>query len=342
MDAAINPLLDAIADPAGATLVRVVSLNGFGLRDASDGAVVRELAGEARVLGSILGGLADDDIKAAARATTGPNGVADAGRRRIRATVTDRAADAVGMVCGGAAFLLLTPVADLPDGVDDRLRQAEPLAFVTAADGSSSELVVTRRETTGSLGSAHSEIEGEAIEAARKLLASGSSSSSEAAIGGQKLLISTIVPATRLRIVGSGPMADAIAAQGELLGWTATVDEDVTHGVEFLADAGPADGLAVLSHDPTVDVPLLSAALKSAIGYIGGMGSRGTQERRRTALVESGFTVGELDRIHGPIGLDLGSRNPAETAVAIVAEFLATRSGRSPGRLSEGSGPING
>ena len=123
---------------------------------------------------------------------------------------------------------------------------------------------------------------------------------------------------------------------------TLLIDEGVEAGVAFVNGAGPADALVVLSHDAAIDVPLLDAALWSSIGYVGGMGSRGTQTRRRNALIEAGHSEQELLRIHGPIGLDLGSRTPAETAVAIVAEYLANRSGRAPGRLTDADGPING
>lgn len=326
MDAAVTPLLDALdADPS-ATLVRITSLRGFGLREASDGAVV---TGN-EIVGSILGGLADTAIlRAAAK---------NSGRHTVRATITDRAADDAGMVCGGSAQLLFSPVADLPDGFADLLSSAQPLALVTRSDGSGPDAVVTKRDVLGDLGP-----EAEALtDLARAQIATGATAANEHQQGTDTFVISTIIPTTRCLIVGSGPMAGAIRAQGELLGWEVTIDESVALATDFLAVAGPADVLAVLSHDASVDVPILDAALASPVGYIGGMGSRGTQTRRRTSLLDAGHPAEALERIHGPIGLDLGSRTPAETSVAIVAEFLANRSGRAPGRLTDGAGPING
>lgn len=333
MDAAVTPLLDALDDgrdraasEAPALLARVVSLRGFGLRDAGDGAVIVDGA----VRGSILGGLTDDALLAEARAGDG--------RRAFRTTITDRAADAAGMVCGGVATLLLTPVSDLPRELVEVLRSAQPVALAARSDGSGGDLVVTGRERFGSLGPDTDA----AIDAARNELDGGATSTTEHELPNGSIVVSTVVPRTRCMVVGSGPMAEAIKAQGELLGWRVTIDESVELATDFLESAGPADAIAVLSHDPSVDVPLLDAALRSSIGYIGGMGSRGTQTRRRTSLGERGHDETTLGRIHGPIGLDLGARTPAETSVSIVAEYLAHRSGRTPGRLSDGAGPING
>lgn len=340
MDAAVNPILDAVdrrADTTGAAstdhvLVRVISLNGFGLRDAGDGAVISRSDGS--IAGSMLGGLADPELSRAV--------IDDGSRRPLRVTVTDREADAAGMVCGGAAHLLLSPVADLPSSVGPLLRQAQPLALVARADGVGTDLVVTRKEHDGSIDDVVDPHLDEAVAAARAQLSTGSTATSTVEVAGVTLVVSSIVPATRLLIVGSGPMAEAIAAQGRLMGWSADIDESVDAGVAFVRDAGPADAVAVLSHDADVDVPVLDAALRSSIGYIGGMGSRGTQSRRRRQLIERGHGDADVDRIHGPIGLDLGSRTPAETAVAIAAEFLANRSGRRPGSLKEATGSING
>ncbi len=326
MDAAVTPLLEALDANHRATLVRITSLRGFGLRDAGDGAVITN----GKLAGSILGGLADATILAAADAARD--------RQTVRATITDRAADEAGMVCGGSAQVLLSPISDLPTQLADLLRSAQPLAIVAASDGSGSDVIVTKREVFGDLGSDSDAI----TELARAQIAAGATSTSEHDLPTGTFAVATIIPTTRCLIVGSGPMANAIAAQGQLMGWEVTIDESVALATDFLTTAGPADAIAILSHDAAVDVPILDAALHSPIGYIGGMGSRGTQTRRRTSLLEAGHAETALERIHGPIGLDLGGRTPAETSVAIAAEFLANRSGRTPGRLTDADGPING
>ncbi len=332
MDSAVVPLLEALSNQVEGHLVRVISLKGFGLRDAGDGAV--SIAGV--IEGRILGGMADGAI---AEHTANP------GRISFRANVTDADADAAGMVCGGSARLLASPLSDLPAELLDLLAQAKPVAFVSAADGASGDLIVTNKTVAGSLGEGVLHLDApvtqEAIEAARALLHDGHSQTATIDVEDVELVISTLVPATRAVVVGSGPMADAIAAQGALMGWTVTIDESVANGTAFCAGAGPADAIIILSHDREVDIPLLSAALDSPIGYIGAMGSRGTQSARRNRLGADGYSEGQLRRVHGPVGLDLGSRTPAETAVAIAAEFLANRAGGVAGSLSASEGPIN-
>jgi xanthine dehydrogenase accessory factor len=79
-----------------------------------------------------------------------------------------------------------------------------------------------------------------------------------------------------------------------------------------------------LTHDPKIDDPALAAALRSQCFYIGALGSRKTHERRRQRLIALGFTEADLARIHAPIGLDIGAVSPAEIAVSILAELVAT------------------
>lgn len=86
--------------------------------------------------------------------------------------------------------------------------------------------------------------------------------------------------------------------------------------------------VAVLTHDPKFDEPALRLALRSPARYVGAIGSRKTQAARRERLRTEGFTDAELARLHGPIGLDLGGRAPAEIALAIIAEITAVRYGR--------------
>jgi xanthine dehydrogenase accessory factor len=93
--------------------------------------------------------------------------------------------------------------------------------------------------------------------------------------------------------------------------------------------------VCVLSHDPKFDEPALKAALRSPAAYIGAIGSKKTQGARREWLRSEGFTEEEIARVHGPIGLDLGGRQPAETALAILAQMTAVRYG---GTAAQGSG----
>jgi len=98
--------------------------------------------------------------------------------------------------------------------------------------------------------------------------------------------------------------------------------------------------VVVLSHDDKFDVPALRVALRTDAFYVGAIGSRRTQAKRRERLLEEGLTDAELARIYGPSGLDLGADTPAETAISILSEALAVRAGRlgtplqmAPGRI---------
>jgi xanthine dehydrogenase accessory factor len=98
--------------------------------------------------------------------------------------------------------------------------------------------------------------------------------------------------------------------------------------------------VVVLTHDPRFDEPALGPALRSDAPYIGALGSRRAQATRRERLLNAGYTDDEISRIRGPLGLDIGAVTPAETAVSILAEILAVRSGREGGPLSLKSGRI--
>jgi xanthine dehydrogenase accessory factor len=94
-------------------------------------------------------------------------------------------------------------------------------------------------------------------------------------------------------------------------------------------DVGPNDAVAILSHDPKFDEPAIVEAVRRGCRYVGAVGSRKTQADRRLRLAESGLTAAEIASVRGPIGLDLGGKDPAETALAIMAEIVAARRGGS-------------
>src|SRR5579884_1978437 len=112
---------------------------------------------------------------------------------------------------------------------------------------------------------------------------------------------------------------------------------------EALAHVRPDVDTAVLvlAHDDKFDLPLLEAALRSDAFYVGALGSRRNQERRRGLLLGRGVDEDDLDRIAGPAGLDIGADSPAETALSMLAEILAVRAGRAGGRLKQSAHRIH-
>ncbi len=104
---------------------------------------------------------------------------------------------------------------------------------------------------------------------------------------------------------------------------------------------GPSDAVCVLTHDEKFDIPALVEVLRTDAGYIGAMGSRRTNEKRRARLEAEGVGADQIDRLMAPIGIDIGARSPEETAIAICAEIIATRSATPVPSLRDSSGPIH-
>lgn len=176
---------------------------------------------------------------------------------------------------------------------------------------------------------------------------------------GVQIFAEVFGPPPRLVVVGAVDTAEALCAAARLTGWhTICVDargkfatpERIPSADELVVEwPEPAferirpdreTAVVVLTHDDKFDVPALKAALATEAFYVGAIGARRTQARRRERLLEAGLTEAELGRIHGPSGLDLGADTPAETALSILAEALAVRAGRpgtplktAPGRI---------
>ena len=106
-------------------------------------------------------------------------------------------------------------------------------------------------------------------------------------------------------------------------------------------ELGPRDAVCVLTHDHKFDVPAITSAVKTRVGYLGAMGSRRTHESRLERLREAGLVESELARVMSPIGVDIGARTPEETAVSICAEIIALRTGRQVQSLRDTAGPIH-
>ena len=152
-------------------------------------------------------------------------------------------------------------------------------------------------------------------------------------------------------VFGAVDTAEALCAAAKQLGWHTIVadprgkfatPERVPSADELLlewpeeafAQVQPDDWttVVVLTHEDRFDIPALAGALRTDAFYVGALGSRRNQERRRELLLQEGLDEEEIDRICGPTGLDIGAETPAETAVSILAEILAVRVGHSGGR----------
>jgi len=172
--------------------------------------------------------------------------------------------------------------------------------------------------------------------------------------GGTKVFAEWYGPPPRLVVYGAVDTAEALCRGAKLLGWTAIVADarakfatrERIPSADELIVAWPDDALAqiqpdhqtaivVLTHDDKFDEPALAGALETEAFYIGALGSRRNQERRRGRLLEAGVAETELDRIMGPCGLDIGADTQEETALSILSEILAVRARREGGFLKD-------
>ncbi|MEU1620304.1 XdhC family protein [Streptomyces sp. NPDC005722] len=281
--------------------------------------------------------------------------------------ISDDDAFAVGLTCGGTIDVFVEPVSpagfpELPAVLDDMAEgRAVAVATTVSGPGTGTRLVVRPQGRSGGLGSAA--LDDAVTDDARAMLARGTSGLRRH--GDRRVFVRSYAPPPRLLVFGATDFAAALARQGALLGHRVTVCDarpvfttaarfPDAHEVvvawphRYLAaesEAGRVDArtmVAVLTHDPKFDVPLLEVALRLPfLGFVGAMGSRRTHEDRLERLRRAGLTESELARLSSPIGLDIGALTPQETAVSIAAEIIAGRRGGSGSPLSGTAGPIH-
>lgn len=305
--------LDQGPDGPPVVLARAVRLEGFGSRRPDQAALFNPSGPFA---GRLLGGVADGRVTESA-----------AGRLEcelIEITIGDDPAVRAGLACGGSASIAVQDVRLVPAAWWRALLDREPAALVTTLSTGRSQ-VLTRTSTDGD-------------PAILQRLGSGRVGPQ---IDGDRL-VEIWWPRPRMLVLGAADLAGALERQAGLLGWDAVLDPASGQDGPDLGSLGPADALVVLTHDHDVATPALAAALGGRVGFVGALGSRHTQEVRRERLAAAGLAPAAIDRLHGPVGLDLGARSPEEQALAICAEIVAVRSGRGAGALKDSRGPING
>lgn len=297
--------------------------------------------------------------------------------------VSDDDAFAVGLTCGGILDVYVEKVSretfpELGEVAAD-IEAGRPVALATVVEHPDPAVrgrrLVVRPgvplpEGSATLGSAR--MDDAVHDDALGLLATGSSATltygpdGERRGEGMRVFVWGFAPRPRMLVFGAIDFAAAVAKVGAFLGYRVTVcdarpvfattsrfpdaDEVVVDWphryLAAEAGAGRVDGrtvLAVLTHDPKFDVPLLEVALRlPEVAYVGAMGSRRTHEDRLARLREAGLGEQELARLSSPIGLDLGARTPEETAISIAAEIIAGRWGGTGERLAATSGRIHG
>jgi len=246
------------------------------------------------------------------------------------------------------------------------IREERPAAVATVLDGphAGSKLFVTASATVGTLGGS-ALLDLNVAQEARGLTIQGRSTvraygADGASLGsGLRVHVAAFAERPRMVIFGAIDFASALAPLAKGLGYRVTIadprrafltsprfssaaDTVAAWPQDVLADLtlGPRDAVLIFTHDPKLDVPAVQAALETGAGYVGALGSRRTTLDRNARLVEAGVEEAALERVHAPCGLDIGSSTVEETAVAILAEIIAKRTGREGIPLKRGSGPI--
>lgn len=255
------------------------------------------------------------------------------------------------------------------DRLRAEIRAARPVALLTVIDGphrGAHLLVVPGEHPLGTLG--HPNLDRVAARDALGELESGRSGvrhygeEGEAREEAVVVFVESFAPPPHMIIFGAVDFTAALCRVGKVLGYRVTVcdarpvfatkarfpfaDEIVVDWPNRVLDdvgpsLGPRDAVCVLTHDNKFDVPAVVGALATQVGYIGVMGSRRTHENRLVRLREAGVTDEQIARLMSPIGLDIGARTPEETAVSIVAEIIALRTGRSAPSLRDTQGAIH-
>jgi len=343
-----------------AAWARVVDLEGSGPRDPGAAMAV---SADGEVIGSVSGGCVEGAV-----VTEALDVLATGNRRLVTFGYSDDDAFAVGLTCGGTVHLFIEPFAGVPD-LQAAIRDHRPAVLATVVDGTGvgdSLLLVDGASPVGGL--ANADLQRVVQRDAEAALVAATTSvrrygdCGEANEEAVMVFFEAFAPPPRMLVFGAVDFTGALVRVAKVLGFHVTVcdarevfatkarfplaDEVVVDWPNrYLADVGtslgPRDAVCVLTHDAKFDVPAIVAALETKVGYLGAMGSRRTTEQRAERLRAEGVTDEQLERLQAPIGLDLGARTPEETAVAICAEIIAQRTGRSAPRLSDGAGPIH-
>ncbi|WP_407342882.1 XdhC family protein [Pengzhenrongella phosphoraccumulans] len=360
-------LLDALDSGHRLAVATVTRVLGSAPRTLGTAMAVSEAG---TVVGSISGGCVEGEVYSVA------GEVLAEGRPVLTAFgVTDDDAFAAGLSCGGSIEVFVTELAGgggrnvLSAAVRAELeaaRRGEPAGLAIVVEGPGAGTILPAGVHDDGPEVPDGDLDDEALRRItaelRARLASGSTATGVLACGEREARVLYVVATTppRLLIFGAVDFAAALCDAGALLGYRVTVcdaravfataarfpsahDVVVQWPADYLASTvvDARTVVVVLTHDEKFDLPLLAVALRLDVGYVGAMGSRRTHERRAARLVAAGIGVDDLARLHSPIGLDLGASAPAETAVSILAEVIAARTGAPGGPLALVDGPIH-
>jgi xanthine dehydrogenase accessory factor len=298
-----------------------------------------------RVAGSISNGCVEGAVVEQARRV-----LSGEPPKRLTYGPVEEGSPEVGLTCGGSIDVFVERFSRLHELLLEALGAREPVALVTPLDGADGLLIWPDGRAVGD--ARLRQLAKGLFPGPRTLLLSVGVETTDSCQPADTF-VQVFAPPATLVVVGASHIAVPLVALARTLGYSVkvvdarrlfatpdrfpTVDQlEVAWPEDALKaeELGPNDHVVVLSHDPRFDIPALRIALQSDAGYVGLLGSKATQKRRRDALSEEGVSEAALARIHGPVGLDLGATEPAEIALAIMAEIVAVRHGKSGESIS--------
>jgi len=295
---------------AGQRAVLATVVHTWGSAPRPPGALVA-IRGDGQIVGSVSGGCIEDDL--VERIRTGILAVALP--ERVRYGVSADEANRFGLPCGGTIELVV-------EALSPGSQVEELLARVERAEQT------TRR-----------------LDLRTGLVTLESGADARAPAIDESSLTTTHGPAWRLLIIGAGQMAQSLAEMALALDyeviacdpreeyaseWSVTgarLVRSMPDDTVLAIAPDPHTAIVALTHDPKLDDLALIEALRSRAFYVGAIGSRRTQEKRKERLLEFGVSNEQFDALHGPVGLKNGARTPAEIAVSILAELTAAKYG---------------
>ena len=299
------------------------------------------LTPDGKITGSVSGGCVEGAVY-----DEGVEALKSNRPRLLHFGVADETAWEVGLACGGSIDIFVKPLEEeLFRALRAVLLEEKSAVVVTVVRGPDEilgrELLVD--ENGNITGSLTTDLDQQVFMLARETLAHGESR--RALLQDEtEVFMEVVLPPPTLIAVGGVHITIALMALAKTLGYrTVVVDPRSAFGneerfpnVDLLLQRWPDEAfqeipltrstaVAMLTHDPKLDDPALKIALPSQAFYVGAFGSKTTQAKRRQRLLDDGLTEEQLNRLHGPIGLEIGAGTPEEIAISIMAEVVAAR-----------------
>jgi xanthine dehydrogenase accessory factor len=289
------------------------------------------LTKDARISGSVSGGCVESAV-----VEEGIEVLSTGTPKLLKFGVSDETAWNVGLTCGGSIEIFVEKLSDsLFESFSTAIAERKAIARATVIRGVDTGWSVFVRE-------------GDSAKTLTEQVAMRALEQGECSVytdeDGAEIFLDVELPAPTLVMIGGVHISIALTAMAKALGYRTIVidprgvfgnEERFPHADRLISEWSDeglealgldrSSAVATLTHDPKIDDPALMVALRSPAFFVGALGSKKTQEKRRKRLLDRGLTEAELSRLFAPVGLDIGSRSPEEIALSVLAQIVAVR-----------------